>query len=62
MAKYITWLGQLGAIKAANLQPYLSAVNGFFKDHGLEDVTSATLSPRSENDLPLHMSRLTKHR
>jgi hypothetical protein len=38
MAKYVTWLGQLGTIKGLSLQPYMSAVNSFFKDHGLEAV------------------------
>jgi hypothetical protein len=36
MARYVAWLGQLGTIKATSLQPYLSAVNGFLKDHGLK--------------------------
>jgi hypothetical protein len=36
VARYVAWLGQLGTIKASNLQPYLLAFNGFFKDHGLE--------------------------
>eukprot|EP00873_Tetraselmis_striata_P023764 jgi/Tetstr1/444028/TSEL_031967.t2 len=34
MARYVTWLGNMGTIKASSLQPYLSAVNNFFKDHG----------------------------
>eukprot|EP00873_Tetraselmis_striata_P035597 jgi/Tetstr1/455861/TSEL_042650.t1 len=38
MARYITWLGNLGTIKASSLQPYLSAVNNFFKDHGREPM------------------------
>jgi flagellar biosynthesis/type III secretory pathway ATPase len=44
MARYVTWLGQLGTIKAKGLQPYyLSAVNGFFKDHGLQVVALGDL-------------------
>jgi site-specific recombinase XerD len=35
MARYVAWLGQLEIIKASSLQPYMSAVNGLFKDHGL---------------------------
>jgi hypothetical protein len=38
VARYVAWLGQLGTIKASSLKPYLSAVNGFFKDHGLEAI------------------------
>jgi hypothetical protein len=33
MAKDVAWLGELGTIKASRLQPYLFAINGFFKDH-----------------------------
>jgi hypothetical protein len=43
MASYVAWLGQLGTIKAARLQPYLSAINGFFKDHGFEAVALGDL-------------------
>jgi hypothetical protein len=38
MARYVTWLGQLGTIKASSLQPYMSAINGFFNDRGLEAI------------------------
>jgi hypothetical protein len=40
MARYIAWLGQLGTIRASSLQPYMSAVNGFFKDHGLLEAAT----------------------
>jgi hypothetical protein len=43
MARYVAWLGQLGTIKASSLQPYMSAVNGFFKDHGLEAIALGAL-------------------
>jgi hypothetical protein len=36
MARYVAWLAHLGTIKASSLQPYMSAFNCFFKDHGLE--------------------------
>eukprot|EP00873_Tetraselmis_striata_P028713 jgi/Tetstr1/448977/TSEL_036202.t1 len=35
MAQYVTYLGNLGTIKATSLQPYMSAINGFFQDHGM---------------------------
>jgi site-specific recombinase XerD len=38
MARYIAWIGERGTIKATSLQLYLSAVNGFFKDHSAEPV------------------------
>jgi hypothetical protein len=43
MAQYVAWLGQLGTIRASRLQPYISAVNGFVKDHGLEAVSLGDL-------------------
>jgi hypothetical protein len=43
MARYVAWLGQLGIIKACSLQPYVSAVNSFVKDHGLEAVALGDL-------------------
>jgi site-specific recombinase XerD len=43
MARNVTWLGQLGTIKASSLQSYLSGVNGFFKDHGLEAIALGDL-------------------
>jgi hypothetical protein len=43
MTRYVAWLGQLGTIKASSLQPYMSAVNGFFKDHGLEAIALGDL-------------------
>jgi site-specific recombinase XerD len=42
MARYVAWLRQLGTIKASSLQPYMSAVNGFFMDYGLEALPSTT--------------------
>jgi hypothetical protein len=38
MTIFITWLGNLDTIKASSGQPYLSAVNNFYKDHGREPV------------------------
>eukprot|EP00873_Tetraselmis_striata_P014170 jgi/Tetstr1/434434/TSEL_023534.t1 len=46
MARYVTWLGNLGTIKASSLQPYLSAVNSFFKDHGREPMAVGDLVSR----------------
>jgi site-specific recombinase XerD len=38
MARYIVWIGERGTIKATNLQPYLSSVNGFVRDYGDDQV------------------------
>jgi hypothetical protein len=43
MARYIAWIGERGTIKATSLHPYLSAVNGFFKDHGAEPIAQGDL-------------------
>jgi hypothetical protein len=43
MARHVAWLGQLGTAKASSLQPYLSTVNGIFKDHGLEAIALGDL-------------------
>jgi hypothetical protein len=47
MARYVAWLSQLGTIKASTLQPYMSAVNGFLIDHGLEVVALGDLVAKS---------------
>eukprot|EP00873_Tetraselmis_striata_P018362 jgi/Tetstr1/438626/TSEL_027177.t1 len=49
MARYVTWLGNLGTIKA--LQSYLSAVNSFFKDHGREPMALGDMVSRVRNGL-----------
>jgi hypothetical protein len=43
MPRYIAWIGERGTINATSLQPYLSAVNDFFKDHGTEPVPQGGL-------------------
>jgi hypothetical protein len=62
MARYITWIGERGTIKATSLQPYLSAVNGFFKDHGAEPVAQGDLVAKvrrglAASQVSLHPSR-----
>eukprot|EP00873_Tetraselmis_striata_P005540 jgi/Tetstr1/425804/TSEL_016183.t1 len=51
MARYVTWLGNMGTIKASSLQPYLSAVNNFFKDHGREPMALGDLMSRVRKGL-----------
>eukprot|EP00873_Tetraselmis_striata_P045955 jgi/Tetstr1/466219/TSEL_010777.t1 len=43
MARYVTWLGNVGTIKASSLRPLPSAVNNFFKDHGREPMALGDL-------------------
>jgi hypothetical protein len=68
MACYVAWLGPLGIIKASSMQPYLSAVNNFFKDHGLEAIAIGGLvakvrkglvaSQVAIEDIPIHVHML----
>eukprot|EP00873_Tetraselmis_striata_P019942 jgi/Tetstr1/440206/TSEL_028558.t1 len=59
MARYVTWLGNLGTIKASSLQPYVSAVSNFFKDHGREPM--ALDDPVSRFRKGLAASQVTLH-
>eukprot|EP00873_Tetraselmis_striata_P044569 jgi/Tetstr1/464833/TSEL_009572.t1 len=43
VARYIAWQGLRGTVKAASLQLYLSAINGFYRDHGAEPVAQGDL-------------------
>eukprot|EP00873_Tetraselmis_striata_P013662 jgi/Tetstr1/433926/TSEL_023103.t1 len=43
VARYIAWQSLRGTVKAASLQPYLSAINGFYRDHGAEPVAQGDL-------------------
>jgi hypothetical protein len=38
IARFVVWIGRRGTVAAANLQPYLSAVNKFHQDHALPPV------------------------
>ena len=43
IVRYIAWLAQEGRIGADNLQPYLSSINRFLRDHLLDPVASGAL-------------------
>eukprot|EP00873_Tetraselmis_striata_P039174 jgi/Tetstr1/459438/TSEL_004807.t1 len=57
VAWYVTYLGYLGAIKATSLHPYLSAVNGFFHDHGLAAMAVGPLVSKVRKDWPLPLPK-----
>jgi hypothetical protein len=62
MARYIAWIGERGTIKATSMQPYLSPVSGFFKDHGAEPVAQGDLVAKlrqglAASQVSLHPSR-----
>jgi hypothetical protein len=66
MARYIAWIGERGTIKATSLQPYLSAMNGFFRDYGTELVAKRDLVGKVRRGLaaskvPLHPSRTSMY-
>jgi hypothetical protein len=50
MERFVTWLGNLGTIKASSLHPYVSSVNNFNKDHGREPVALGDLVARARSD------------
>eukprot|EP00873_Tetraselmis_striata_P038086 jgi/Tetstr1/458350/TSEL_044789.t1 len=58
-ARYVTGLGNLGTIKASSLQPYLSAVNHFFKDHGREPMALGNLVSRARKGLAVWQGATT---
>jgi hypothetical protein len=62
MARYIAWIGERGTIKATSLQPYLSTMNGFFKDHGAVLVAQGDFIAKvrrglAASQVSLHLSR-----
>jgi hypothetical protein len=67
MARYIAWIGERGTIKATSMQPYLSAVKGFFKDHGADPVAQGDLVAKvrrglAASQVSLHPSRTRMYR
>eukprot|EP00873_Tetraselmis_striata_P036590 jgi/Tetstr1/456854/TSEL_043526.t1 len=58
-ARYVTRLGNQGTIKASSLQPYLSAVNHFFKDHGREPMALGNLVSRVRKGLAVWQGATT---
>jgi site-specific recombinase XerD len=62
MARYIAWIRERGTIKATSLQPYLSAMSGFFKVYGAEPVAQGDLAAKvgrglAASQVSLHPSR-----
>jgi hypothetical protein len=43
IARYVAWLGLHGTVAASSLQPYLSAINRFLRDHGAPPVALGPL-------------------
>jgi hypothetical protein len=43
MARYIAWIGERGTMKATSIQPYISRIKGFLRDHGAGLVAKADL-------------------
>eukprot|EP00873_Tetraselmis_striata_P024211 jgi/Tetstr1/444475/TSEL_032356.t1 len=43
VVRYVAWIGERGHIGAKSLQPYLSAINTFFKLHNLDPIAKDSL-------------------
>eukprot|EP00873_Tetraselmis_striata_P038229 jgi/Tetstr1/458493/TSEL_044899.t1 len=43
VVRYIAWQGLRGTAKAGSLQPYVSEINGFYRDYGAEPVAQGDL-------------------
>jgi hypothetical protein len=59
MSRFVAWLGNLGTIKASNHQPYMSAVNNFYMDHGRESVALGDLVARVRRGLVVSHATIT---
>jgi hypothetical protein len=44
--RYVSWLAHEGKVAADSLQPYLSAINGLYRDLGLEQIATGDLLRR----------------
>jgi hypothetical protein len=60
VVRYIAWLGLEGRVHADSLQPYLSAINRFLRDHMLEPVAQGLLVSSTRKALKLAQLPLTE--
>jgi site-specific recombinase XerD len=51
IARYIAWMTVRRTIKTTSMQPYISAVNGFFTDHGAEPAAPRDLASKIRRGL-----------
>ena len=51
IVRFIAWVGQQGTVHAANLQPYLSGINSYFRDHMQEPVALGRLVSQAKQSL-----------
>jgi hypothetical protein len=58
MVRYTVWLALLGTVAASSLQPYLSAVNMFFRDHQRQPIAVGELLADGRRGLEMLQHRL----
>jgi hypothetical protein len=58
MIRYTAWLAMLGTVAASSLQPYLSAVNKFFRDHHRQPIAVGELLADARRGLEMLQNRL----
>ena len=60
----VAWVGQQGTVHAANLQPYLSGINNYFRDHMQEPVALGRLVSQAKQSLATRQidTKATLHR
>ena len=56
VVRYVAWLGERGTISAYSMQPYLSAINLFLGDFGLEGVAKGPLVSKAVEGLKASQS------
>jgi hypothetical protein len=61
MLRFTAWLARAGTIATNNLQPYLSAINKFFRDHLKEPVALGPLLT-DVGDWPCNNTAAAHHR
>eukprot|EP00873_Tetraselmis_striata_P039790 jgi/Tetstr1/460054/TSEL_005374.t1 len=51
IARYIAWHGLRGTVKAHSMKQCLSAINGFYRDHGVAPVAQGDLTAKMRKGL-----------
>jgi hypothetical protein len=58
MVRYTARLGLLGTVAASSMQPYLSAVNKYFRDRQLPPIAVGDLLADSRRGLEMQLQRI----
>eukprot|EP00873_Tetraselmis_striata_P021244 jgi/Tetstr1/441508/TSEL_029739.t1 len=60
IARYFTWQGLRGTVKAKSIQPSMSAINGFYRNHGVAPVAQGDLIAKMRKDLGMAAAHVAK--